>query len=267
MSVTMSTNHSEQTEQRNGESVTQSSTPAPAPAHGTVVPAPNIPNRHHALMIGFGFRLYAEVRSADLPELREGCVILRVLATPVSPLAQETLAMYAKFGVGRPGRQPMLPGSSAIARIVKVASDVTSLHVGQLVFFDPALRSKHNPQVRYSSGVYHEPGSFCLSFTQRSDIEDSSYAEYMRARVKNCYPLDEGKLMGKQEGGLGYQPAQLCEIAKIVWSFSELKRLCLQPGETLLVYPATSSVGAACCIVALAMGKPPPLSLGRRSSE
>lgn len=220
-------------------------------------PIPIVPTRHRALMLTFHHFPYARVTETSLPALRDGCVILRVLATPVSPLAKGTLNMYGKHGKGRSNGESMIPGSSAIARIVKVASDVKSLAVGQLVFFDPVLRSKHSPRVRYSSAVFHKTGSFSFCCTQESDIEDSSYAEYMRARVENCYPLDEARLMGKQEGGLGYQPAQLCEIAKIVWLFNGLKRVSLQPGETVVIYPSTNNNGAAACAIALAIGKLP----------
>lgn len=68
--------------------------------------------------------------------------------------------------------------------------------------------------------------------------------------LENVFPLDESVLLGK----LGYAVEDLCAISACNVPFGGLASIALQPGETIIVAPATGKFGGAAVSVALAMG-------------
>ena len=191
-----------------------------------------------------------------VPTPRVGGALLRILANPV--LSYTKLAFATRGRIDTVEECPIIPGSSAIARVFRVGNDATILHIGQLVFFDPLMKpSDDSERVRSASLVYHGLNPSCLNSVEWSGYAEGSFAQHMRAPLENCYPLDEARLMrSPKDGGLEYDAEQLCEIARLLRPFGGLNRIGVKPGETILISPATTSNGgAAACMVALAMGK------------
>src|SRR2546423_11329993 len=82
-----------------------------------------------------------------------------------------------------------------------------------------------------------------------------SYAEYAKAPLENCYPLDEKRLLGSPaEGGLGYRIGDILYAFRQLVPFGGLVDIDLKPGETIIIAPATGTFGGAAVGVALAMG-------------
>lgn len=189
-----------------------------------------------------------------MPSLLPGSVLLRILATPLHSFSKLGFDFYNHFR--SPYEIPIIPGSSAIARVSQVGDDATTLKVGQLIFFDSVMKGRDNPEmVRFSNPVYHGFDSQIKEIMAYSGFADGSYAEFMRAPLENCYPLDEGKLMGDPTNwGFNYTPEQLCAIATFLRPFGGLSSIDVKPGETVLISPATYPNGVAACMVALAMG-------------
>jgi NADPH:quinone reductase-like Zn-dependent oxidoreductase len=100
-----------------------------------------------------------------------------------------------------------------------------------------------------------EGGSEGSRKLMRGEWRNSTYAEFVKAPLENCVLLNEKKLTGpKEQGGLGYTVEQLAYFAAPLVPYGGLRDIKLQPGETVIVAPATGGFGGAAVIVALAMG-------------
>ena len=84
---------------------------------------------------------------------------------------------------------------------------------------------------------------------------DGIYAEYARAPLENCYPLNEQMLCGRiEDGGLGYSPNDLSHISRYFIAYGGFRGIDLKPGETVIVAPATGASSSAAVEIASAMG-------------
>lgn len=84
---------------------------------------------------------------------------------------------------------------------------------------------------------------------------DSTFAEYVKAPLENCFPLNEARLSGPAtDGGLGVSLEQLAWIGMPLVGYGGLRSIGLQAGETVIIAPATGGFGGAAALVAVAMG-------------
>ena len=149
---------------------------------------------------------------------------------------------------------PLVIGSSAIGRIESIGTDATSLVPGQLVLIDCYIRGRDNPMNVILSGYTYgalDGGKKLME----GEWRDGSYAEYAKIPLENCFVLDEKRLLGEpDQGGLGYQQADLARIFFHAIAYGGLRDLDIQAGNTVIVAPATGSFGGAAVPVAAAMG-------------
>lgn len=97
---------------------------------------------------------------------------------------------------------------------------------------------------------------------------DSTWAEFAKVPLENCIPLDETRLLGKpSDGGLGYSIDDLVYIQAALVAYGGLVDVALQPGETVIVAPATGGFGGAAVQVALAMGAGKVVAMGRNKAS
>lgn len=144
---------------------------------------------------------------------------------------------------------PLVPGGSAIARVESVGADSVSLKAGQLVFCDVTIRARDDPDESILFGIF---GGFSATAKRLMDGEwrDATWAEYAKVPLENLYVLNESLLCK----GLGYKVEELTTLLNCVVPFGGLCEVGVQPGESVIVAPATGYYGGAAVAVALSMG-------------
>ncbi|KAG9784629.1 hypothetical protein KCU88_g2767, partial [Aureobasidium melanogenum] len=91
---------------------------------------------------------------------------------------------------------------------------------------------------------------------------DGAFAQYMKVPLENCIPLDETRLCRE----LGYNFRELMYLTYLMVPFGGLRDIHLEPGETIVVCPATGGFGGAGVQVAIAMGAR-VIAMGRNEKE
>jgi len=211
---------------------------------------PDLPKTHRALVLR-STSIPPKVEVGPTPQPGPGSSVIRVLAAGVISYARD---IYIGNARKYPFPLPLVPGSSAIGRVVAVGPDATLLESGQLVFFDVTVRSRDNPTDIFLSGL-HEGYSKGSKKLMHGEWRDGMYAEYAKVPLENCHVLDEKRLCGNvEDGGLGYSVEELLALSRLLVPYGELADIALKPGETVIVSPATGSFGGAAVQVALAMG-------------
>jgi threonine dehydrogenase-like Zn-dependent dehydrogenase len=148
----------------------------------------------------------------------------------------------------------MVPGVSAIGRVVCVGPDATTLRAGQLVHANSLIRGRDDPTTMIIQAL-HEGFTDGSRALMHGEWRDGSFAEYVKVPLENCFVLDEARLCGRPgDGGLGYKTTQLSYLQHLLVPYGGLRDIGLQAGETVIVAPATGGFGGAAVQVALAMG-------------
>lgn len=106
---------------------------------------------------------------------------------------------------------PLVIGTSALGRVAALGPDSVLLKPGELVFIDCFIRGRDDPEAAFLFGIHegHTEGSKIL---MRGEWRDSTYAEYAKVPLENCYPLNESLLKDK----LGYGIDDLQDISRSV---------------------------------------------------
>ena len=147
------------------------------------------------------------------------------------------------------------PAAHAIGRVAATGPDATALRVGQLVLLEGFIRARDDPddvQILWgiTAGLTPESVQFMAD-----NWAAGCMAEYVRAPLENCYPLDERVLCGpRADGGLGYALEDLLQLATQLVAMGGLRAIDVKPGERVVVAPATGAFSGAGVQVAVAMG-------------
>lgn len=215
-----------------------------------------LPHEHRALVlqdVGSEFC----VQTIATPQVEFGTAVVRVLAAGI-------LSYHGEIYNGDRGYQfplPLVGGYSAIGRLVGVPNDATSLETGQLVFVDCVIRGRDDPGTVFLTALHN--GSNAGSKRLFADVfRDGAFAEYMRVPLENCIPLDEIRLCKT----MGYSIPDLMYIACLLVSFGGLRDIRVEPGETVIICPATGNFGGAGVQVAVSMGAR-VIAMGRNTNE
>jgi threonine dehydrogenase-like Zn-dependent dehydrogenase len=221
--------------------------------------APSLPPTHRALRQD----VYAQpptVQTVATPQPTPGSAVLRVLQASIINYTKDIYNGVRKY----PYPVPLTLGETALARVVALGEDATTLKVGDLCLLDVTIRGRDD--IDRAAGA-----TFLSAFTQghtpaaaklMADAwRDGTYAEYVRWPLENCYVLDEDRLFNK----LGYQLGDLMFIPKMLVSYGGLGPLCidLKPGETVVVCPATGGFGSAAAHLCLELGAGRVICMGR----
>jgi threonine dehydrogenase-like Zn-dependent dehydrogenase len=190
------------------------------------------------------------VNEVPTPQPGPGSVVIKVLVAGVVTYMRDVLNGKRKY----PFPTPIIPGASAIARVAAVGPDATVLKGGELVFYDCTTRGRDNPANAMLAGISAGPNA-ASSKLMEGEWRNSTYAEYARVPLENCYVLDEARLLGSpREGGLGYKIEYLSYFSLMMVSFGGLADIDIKSGETIVIAPATGAFGGAAVVIALAMG-------------
>lgn len=152
---------------------------------------------------------------------------------------------------------PIVGGFGAIGYIAALGSDATILKIGQLVYVDCVIRARDDPDTFFLSSIFEgiNDGSKKL---MRDVWPDGTFAEYTKFPLENCFPLIESKLSGSNhigDGlGLEYTLSDLAYISFLLVPFAGLRDIGFEPGETIIICPATGFYGSLAVFIAIAMG-------------
>lgn len=195
------------------------------------------------------------VRTIATPRPCAGGVVVKILYTWVDASILTILSGKApsfSFPI------PMVPGTRAIGRIATLGPDSTSMRVGGLVLLEPNVRARDDPNVQFIWGAYG--GSTKASQKLAADNwRHGCMAEFALAPLENCWPLNEDVHCNR----LGYSLENLLHLTVTAVPYGGLRAINLQPGETVLIAPATGRFSGAAVGVAAAMGAT-VVAVGRR---
>lgn len=218
--------------------------------------APHIPTEQRALFLESTDQPIA-VGTLPTPQVVHGSAIIKVLAADIISYHREIYNGQRHYNFPK----PLIPGSSCIGRIAAVGPDATNLVPGQLVFVDCVMRSRDNPEDLFLSAIndgLSEGSKKLMRYVWR----DGAFAEYQHVPLENCIPLNEERLCGD----LGYSYAQLMYVSHMLVAHGGLRDIGLEPGQTVVICPATGSFGGAGVHVAAAMGAK-VIAMGRNEVE
>lgn len=207
-------------------------------------PTPSLPPTHRALLLP-STSSPLTVQTLPTPQPTPGSAIVRILASSV--LSYSRFIYNGKLQYPFP--TPLIPGATAIGRVVTLGPDATLLRPNDLVHIDVVIRGRDDPAAVMLSGII-EGNTDGARKLMRGEWRDGTYAEYAKVPLESCTVLDEGRLCG----GLGYSIEELAWISPPLVPYGGLRDVGVQVGETVIVAPATGSFGQAAVRVALAMG-------------
>jgi threonine dehydrogenase-like Zn-dependent dehydrogenase len=212
--------------------------------HQQTIMASSIPSQHRALQLE---SIDAGLRIVNLPTPKAdlGSAIVRIEAASVLSYHRDIYngVRHYSFPI------PLVGGSSAIGRIVALGPDATILQHGQLVYVDCVIKARDNPDTLFLSAI-HDSGAAGSAKLMRNVWRDGTFAKYAKVPLENCFALDEARLCGS----LGYTIPDLTYMSYLLVAFGGLRDINLEPGETIVISPATGGYGGAGVRVAIAMG-------------
>ncbi|KAF2820289.1 NAD(P)-binding protein [Ophiobolus disseminans] len=181
-----------------------------------------------------------------MPQAAAGTVVVTVLATFVAPNAQDIYG--GKKGCRLP--LPMTPGYGCIGRIHEIRPDTTKLKVGDLVYVDPFLQGRDDADVAillgHAEGMRPEGRALMEKVWRNGALQ-----KLLAAPLENCVHIDQDHLAG----GTPYTPVELMTLLPYVVAAGPLIETAnLQPGETVVIGPASGMYSGAAVEVALALG-------------
>ncbi|KAH7126576.1 alcohol dehydrogenase [Dendryphion nanum] len=176
------------------------------------------------------------------PSPLPGTAIVRILHAGVNSYFK---AVY-QGDRGLPYPTPLIPGPSAVGRVVALGPDSTALKIDDLVYVDCVVRSRDDPNnhmflLGFMQGLTE--GSLKL---MRDVWRDGTYAEFCRVPLENVYVLNEERLRSRE--------ADLASLNRYLVCYGGLRGVGIQAGETVVVAPATGGFSGAGVAVAVAMG-------------
>ncbi|KAJ4395274.1 hypothetical protein N0V91_010950 [Didymella pomorum] len=156
---------------------------------------------------------------------------------------------------------PLVGGINAIGRIAALGPDASLLTESQLVYVDCVIHARDDPDTLFLSAI-HDSGKGESRKLMRDVWRDGTFAEYATVPLENCIPLDETVLCKE----LGYSVEDLMYIGHLMVPFGGLRNIGLEPGETIIICPATGGYGGAGVQIAIAMGAR-VFAMGRNEDE
>jgi threonine dehydrogenase-like Zn-dependent dehydrogenase len=217
---------------------------------------PSLPSHHRALVLeAIGQDL--QVKTVPCPKPDTGSAIVQILSAGVLSYHREIYDGTRHYDFST----PLVGGISAIGRVVALGPDAVALQEGQLVWVDCVISARDDRDSLFLTAIHG--GSNARSQKLMRDVwRDGTFAEYAKMPLENCIPLDEARLCG----ALRYTPDDLMYLYLLLVAFGGLRDIRLEPGETVIVCPATGGFGGAGVQVAVAMGAR-VIAMGRNEKE
>lgn len=192
------------------------------------------------------------VEQVDAPGLLPGSVIVRVEAAFVPPFIEGVL--YGDHPMSLPPI-PFTPGFDAVGVIEEVAEGISGVHVGDKVYCNHAFSTQgefHSDDAIFIGNFGYEAHSSELL----KAWPNGAYAERVLLPAQCVMPLQEASR---------HSAANLCRLGWLGTAYGALKRAEIRPHHTLVINGATGLVGGSAVTLALALGLPRIVAVGRNS--
>lgn len=221
--------------------------------------AVDIPTHHKGLVLESVEKDLSgvHVKTLPTPQVETGSAIVRVLSAGVLSYQRDIYDGTRDY----PLPKPLVGGMSAIGRVVAVGRDAVTLQPGKLVYVDCVIRGRDYLDaiiLSANSDGFNEPAQKLMKDVWR----DGVFAEFARFPLENCVPLDEVRLCKD----LGYSVYDLTYISYLLVAYGGLRDIRVEPGETVVICPATGGFGGAGVQVAISMGVR-VIAMGRNETE
>lgn len=182
------------------------------------------------------------LKTLPVPTIGHGSTLIKISAATILPYHRTVNTSY-------PLPVPLVGGFSAVGRVAALPPDAVSLRIGDLCYVDCVIRARDDSDSFFLSAVIDgfDSGSKKL---MREVWRDGTFAEFARVPLENVIVLDEGRLVKE----LGYTEEQLAHLGTLMVPFGGLRDIRIEPGETVVVCPATGHYSAAGVQIVLAMG-------------
>ncbi|ROW16617.1 hypothetical protein VPNG_01632 [Cytospora leucostoma] len=135
---------------------------------------------------------------------------------------------------------PLVPGGTCIARVLAVPPDASTLKPGQLAYVELAVRARDNAKIKILRG-YNEGTEESTRRLFGGNWRNGVWATLATAPLESVHALDEDALLGR----LGYKMEELGSISQLIVPYAGLSEIGFKAGDTVLVAPATGSLGGA----------------------
>lgn len=169
------------------------------------------------------------------PECPEDAVKVKIQATSLNHLD-----IWIREGIpGLPIELPLIPSSDGAGEIVKVGTEITDWNVGDEVVIQPGTFCNDCEFCKNGKENY------CSQYGILGETENGTNCEYFIARPENIYPKAEH---------LNWEEAASLQLVCMTAYQMLITRAKLQPGETVLIFGATSGIGSAAIQIAKHIG-------------
>lgn len=189
------------------------------------------------------------IRSLPTPTV----VLGSVLVSPIYAGIQSYLRAIFTGALPYPLTLPQTPGPSAIARVEAVGPDATNVKPGDIVWVDPTISARDNPDAQILLGLNAgiTPGSRKL---MAEGWRNGCFAEKALVPLENVFVLPTRLFESKNFGGMGYRFQELATLAFVLVPYGGLESAGVGAGTTVIVAPATGKFSGGAVLAALAMG-------------
>lgn len=148
---------------------------------------------------------------------------------------------------------PLTPGYACVARVETAPADATSIKPGNLVWVDPTISARDDPNTQILIGLHG--GDTEGSKKLMSDgWRNGTWAEKAIVPLENCFLLPDTLFKSKAEGGRGYHYKDIATFTHILVPFGGLEIAGVGAGKTVIIAPATGKFSGGAILAALAMG-------------
>lgn len=188
----------------------------------------------HAAIVLSGLGDPLKLESVETPQPSSGQVLVQVLSIQIGNNHKAIIS--GQLPVPFLHFFPLTPGPGCVGKVVAVGPDATTIAPGQLVFVDPTIVARDDPEQKIVHG-------FIQGFTEkagklaREGWRDGSWAEKVIAPLENVTVLDEEHFVKE----LGYSVGQLASVGRFFIPFGGCSDAGLVAGETVVVAFATGT--------------------------